>query len=241
MFQYRPDPARDVGEVLHLLRAERAAEDGALAVGEPLLEHLVAAEAVVPDGGRDVAPERLAVEVDVEGSLAEHRKHVAHRRALIRREGAFCGAALARHHRVALAEMPPAGGDREVLARHVAPAGRGGDGDRGDLGPQRRARDAGDRLPQERDRAAALVRGRWRNAGAGGQQDGTEKSSPQHASPAHYRTAAAGREPLRVSVAARPVPPAAATTSRSGIGSAVKLVSRTADFTTCVTRLRATR
>ena len=60
------------------------------------------------------------------------------------REGALGGAALARHHRVALAVMAPAGGDGEILAGHVAPAGRGGDGDTGDLGPQRRKRDAGD-------------------------------------------------------------------------------------------------
>ena len=40
--------------------------------------------------------------------------------------------------------MAPAGGDREILARHVAPAGGGGDGDGGDLRPQRRPRDARD-------------------------------------------------------------------------------------------------
>ena len=57
--------------MLHFLRAERAAQDGALAVGEPFLEDLVAAEAVVPDGGGDVAPEGVGVELDFEGGLAE--------------------------------------------------------------------------------------------------------------------------------------------------------------------------
>jgi len=44
--------------VLDFLWVERAAEDGLLAVGEPLLEDLVAAELVAPDGGGDVAPVR---------------------------------------------------------------------------------------------------------------------------------------------------------------------------------------
>ena len=85
------------------------------------LEHLIAAEAVIPDRGGDVAPEGFAVEVDVEGRPAECGERVAHRRALVRRVVAFGGAALAWHHRVALAVMAPAGGHREVPARHVAP------------------------------------------------------------------------------------------------------------------------
>ena len=57
--------------MLHLLGVERAGEDVALAVGEPLLEHLVAAELVAPDGGGDVAPVGAVVEVDVERGVAD--------------------------------------------------------------------------------------------------------------------------------------------------------------------------
>ena len=66
------------------------------------------------------------------------------RRALVRRESALGGAALTQHHRVALAEMAPTGGDREILPCHVVPASRGGDGDHGDSRSQRCSRHAGD-------------------------------------------------------------------------------------------------
>ena len=45
-------PSR-IGVVLDFLGVKRAAEDVALAVGEPLLEDLAAAELVAPDGGGD--------------------------------------------------------------------------------------------------------------------------------------------------------------------------------------------
>ena len=51
--QYGGDPAGGFGEVLDLVRLEGPAEDGALAVGEPFLEDLVATEFVGPDGGGD--------------------------------------------------------------------------------------------------------------------------------------------------------------------------------------------
>ena len=44
------DAADVVGEVLVFVGGEGAAEEGGLAVAEPLLEDLVAAEGVVPDG-----------------------------------------------------------------------------------------------------------------------------------------------------------------------------------------------
>ena len=71
------------------LGTEGAGEDGALAVREPLLEHLVASELVVPDGGGDIAPEGGDIEVDVEGRLAEGGKGVAKGFAFLRRVGAF--------------------------------------------------------------------------------------------------------------------------------------------------------
>ena len=55
----------------HLVRVHVAAEDLVLAVGEPLFEDLVAAQLVVPDGGGYVAPAGVAVEVNVEGAVAE--------------------------------------------------------------------------------------------------------------------------------------------------------------------------
>ena len=57
--------------MLHLFGLEGAFEDGVFAVGEPLLEDLVAAEFVAPDVGGDVAPVGAVVEVDVEGGFAE--------------------------------------------------------------------------------------------------------------------------------------------------------------------------
>ena len=44
------------------------------AVGEPLLEDLAAAELVAPEGGGGVAPEGVAVQVDVKRGLAESGK-----------------------------------------------------------------------------------------------------------------------------------------------------------------------
>ena len=71
-------PTRGIGEMPDFLGTQRASEDGALAAGEPLLENWVAAELVVPDGGRDVAPPSLVVEADVEGRVAEGRNDIAH-------------------------------------------------------------------------------------------------------------------------------------------------------------------
>ena len=58
------DAADVVGEVLGFVAGEGAAEEGGFAVAEPLLEDLVAAEGVVPDGLGDVFPagEREAVD-----------------------------------------------------------------------------------------------------------------------------------------------------------------------------------
>ena len=47
-----------------------AAEDGAFAVGQPLLENLGAAEFVAPDRSGDVAPEGGVAQVDVEDAPA---------------------------------------------------------------------------------------------------------------------------------------------------------------------------
>ena len=69
----------------------------------------------------------------VERGFAQGGERVAEGFALFRREGALAGAALA-----------PTGGEREVVARHVAAVHGGGDGDGGGLRAQRALRDAGD-------------------------------------------------------------------------------------------------
>ena len=69
--QYGGDAAGGLGEVVDFVGVKGAAEDGSLAVGEPLLQDLVAAELVFPDGGGDVAPVGAVVEVDVISGWAE--------------------------------------------------------------------------------------------------------------------------------------------------------------------------
>ena len=88
-------------------------------------------------------------------------------------------------------------------------AGRGGlEG--GGVPPAGRHRPspAADRVPQGRDREPAPVRGPGRCAHAGRQQDGSEKGPAQFAGAADPRTPATDGEPVRVSLAARPVPAA---------------------------------
>ena len=46
-------------------------EDLMFSIGQPLLEHLVPTELVAPDGGGDVTPEGLVVDVDIEGSVTK--------------------------------------------------------------------------------------------------------------------------------------------------------------------------
>ena len=112
------DPARGVGEVLHLCGQQRAAQHPALAVRQPLFEDLVAAELVVPDRRGHVPPVGPSVQVHVEGVAAEDRRGFAQR-------GAFtgvvraCSTTLAGHDRLARPEMAPAGGHGEVVAGHV--------------------------------------------------------------------------------------------------------------------------
>ena len=74
---------------------EGPAQDFVLAVGEPLLEDLVAAELVVPYGGGDVAPVCAVVEAHVEGGVAEGGGGVAQGGLLRCGAGALDDAALA--------------------------------------------------------------------------------------------------------------------------------------------------
>ena len=63
------DAADVVSELLGFVAGEGAAEEGGLAVAEPLFEDLVAAEGVGPDGFGEVFPAGGGVEVDVEEAL----------------------------------------------------------------------------------------------------------------------------------------------------------------------------
>ena len=65
--QDRGDAAGRVGEVLHFRRCQRAGEDIAFTVREPLLQDLVAAEFVAPHRRWHVAPVGVSVQIDVEG------------------------------------------------------------------------------------------------------------------------------------------------------------------------------
>ena len=77
-------------------------------------------------------------------------------------------APLAGHDRIALPEVPPTGGEREVVARHVAAVDGGGYGDGRELRAQRALRNAGDgcvrieeprKLPTPRGRSSERRRG----------------------------------------------------------------------------------
>ena len=64
--QYSTDSSCCIREVLDFFGFKFSLEDIVFSVKQPFLEHLVPAEPVAPDGGGDVTPEGLAVEVDVE-------------------------------------------------------------------------------------------------------------------------------------------------------------------------------
>ena len=75
----RGDASRGVGEVLHLFDFHRASQDFGLPIGEPLFKNLIASEFVVPDGGGNIAPEGVVVQVNVKGGVAENGKNGARR------------------------------------------------------------------------------------------------------------------------------------------------------------------
>ena len=65
------DAAYYLGEVLSFFGKEWTSKKGEFAVGEPLLEDLVAAEGVGPDIGGDGGPQGVAVEIDIDAGVAE--------------------------------------------------------------------------------------------------------------------------------------------------------------------------
>src|ERR1039457_1792924 len=103
------DAPRHIGDMAGFLLGESAAQQYLFAIAEPLLDHLIAAEGVLPDGGRNVAPEGFAVEIDVVGGSAGQGGG-----ELEWRVGARDGLALAGHGDAALAAMPPPGGEIEI-------------------------------------------------------------------------------------------------------------------------------
>ena len=88
-------------------------------------------------------PEGPAVEVDVECRLAERGQSIAHNRPFLRRVGPFDDLALAGHNGTAGPVMPPAGGEREIVTRHVVTVSGGWHSDGADLWAERRFRNAG--------------------------------------------------------------------------------------------------
>ena len=84
--------------MLNILGCQHATKNLALAVGEPFLEHLVAAELIGPHMGGDVAPEGSGVQVDVERGLAERWEAVTQGGSFLRRIGPLNETALARHY-----------------------------------------------------------------------------------------------------------------------------------------------
>ena len=113
--------------------------------------------------------------------------------------------------------QPGAGREKEpetdAHALSVPRRGRSAPSRPGQADPRQQARAGGhhpapasDRMPQERDPSAALVGSRSRQAGPRRQQDGPQDRSPQYPGPAHSRTPAARRKPVRLSVPERSRP-----------------------------------
>ena len=100
--------------------------------------------------------------------------------------------------------------ETDAHALSVPRRGRSAPSRPGQADPRQQARAGGhhpapasDRMPQERDPSAALVGSRSRQAGPRRQQDGPQDRSPQYPGPAHSRTPAARRKPVRLSVPER--------------------------------------
>ena len=192
--QYRSDPPRGVGEILNFLRLERTAEDVVLSVGEPFLEDLVAAELVTPDGGGDVAPPSASVQVDVEGGAAEDGACIVEGGPFVRGMCALDDAALAGHDRIALPKVPPAGGEREVVARHVATVDGGGNRNGRDFRAKGALGDAGDwcvRIEEPWQVPASRGRSGKRRRGAVGVT--LRPTGKRDAGPFHLERAGVGR------------------------------------------------
>ena len=182
--RYCCDPPCGIGEVLHFLQSQRTPKYTTLAVREPFLDDLVAAELVAPHGFGDVAPVGVGVEVDIEGRLSQRRQSIPQGGAFIRGIGAFDGVALAGHDGAARADVAPTGGQREVVARHVAPVRGGGNGDGGHLRAERAHRDAGNRgsgVEQGGEHAAPFGRAGERVGIAAIRPAGERDARPFHA------------------------------------------------------------
>src|ERR1035438_10336814 len=107
----RRDAAAHIGDVARFLFGEASAQECLFAIAEPLFDYLVSAEGVLPDAGRNVAPEGFAVEVDVVGRVVRARD----------------GLAFAGHGDAALAAMSPPGSEIEVARIGIEVAGDGGE------------------------------------------------------------------------------------------------------------------
>ncbi len=128
----RRDAANNLRKPCGFFGVERALQERELAVAEPLLEDLVAAQGVGPDVGRDTGPEGCAVEINIEAGCTEDRERFFQCERLGRGESgepvalrrcpvADFNETAARHDRAALAAAAPACGElqrffeREIL------------------------------------------------------------------------------------------------------------------------------
>src|ERR1035441_8998514 len=123
------DAAGHIGYVARFLLGESAAQQCLFAIAEPLLDDLISAEGVLPDSGRNVAPEGFAVEIDVVGGSAEPGGGIpagfGEGGEFGRRVGPNDRLAFARHGDAALAAMSPAGGEIEVASVGIELGGGG--------------------------------------------------------------------------------------------------------------------
>ena len=65
------DSAHNLGEVRGLFRVEGTAKQREFAIAEPLFQHLVASERVIPNVDRDRRPKRLSVEMDIDAGFSK--------------------------------------------------------------------------------------------------------------------------------------------------------------------------
>ncbi len=125
-------------EVRHLFAVQRPVDDRLVAVAQPFLEHLIAADPAFPDRLRNPAPKARRVQSDIE-DMSPEDVGVRSQRGLRRGRSALIGTAAKRHGHAGIGAIAPA---RQIpVALHTRP-GRG-NGDRCQLRPGGAAADTG--------------------------------------------------------------------------------------------------
>src|SRR5262249_55391735 len=65
------DATRHMGHLACLVSSERPAQQRVLAIAEPLLDDLIAANSILPDAGRYIAPVGCVVQVNIAGRCTQ--------------------------------------------------------------------------------------------------------------------------------------------------------------------------